>query len=129
MSTMPRRSPSGERPEEDDVVDAVQELRSEERAELLLEHVAQRLAPVGRFEELRVGLEQTLAADVARHDDDRVREVGRAPAPVGETPVVEHLEEQVEDVACAFSTSSKSSTLYGRRRTASVRKPPSSLST
>ena len=54
--------------------------------------------PSGVLEELRVGLEQALAADVARHDDDGVREVRRAPAPVGQPPVVEHLEEQVEDV-------------------------------
>ena len=47
---------------------------------------------------LRVGLEQALAADVARHDDDGVREVRGAPAPVGEAPVVEHLQQQVEDV-------------------------------
>ncbi len=58
----------------------------------------QRLDALGRLEEARVGLEHALAADVARHDDDGVREVGRAPAPVGEAPVVEHLQEQVEDV-------------------------------
>ena len=32
------------------------------------------------------------------HDDDGVREVGGAAAAVGEAAVVEHLEEQVEDV-------------------------------
>ena len=66
--------------------------------QLLAEHVAERVAPLLGLEELRVRLEDALRADVARHDDDGVREVGGATAAVGEAAVVEHLEEQVEDV-------------------------------
>src|SRR5580692_3715543 len=87
-----------ERAEEDDVVDSVQELRTKEVLELLAEDVAQGLAPFGGLEEPRFGLEDALGADVAGHDDDRVREIGGPAAPVGEAPVVEDLEEQVEDV-------------------------------
>ena len=88
----------GQRAEEDHVVHAVQELGPEESLELVAEHVAQRLAPLGVLEHLRIGVEDPLRAYVARHDHDGVREVRRAPPPVGEPPVVEHLEEQVEDV-------------------------------
>jgi hypothetical protein len=59
-------------------------------------------------------------AEVRRQDQDRVREVDRAPLAVGEAAVVEHLQQDVEDLGCAFSTSSSSTTEYGRRRTASV---------
>ena len=54
--------------------------------------------PSSRRPELGVGLEDALAADVRGHDDDGVGEVGEAAAAVGEAAVVEHLEEQVEDV-------------------------------
>src|SRR5262249_47692918 len=87
-----------ERAEDDDVVDAVQELRPQEVPKLFLEDVAERVASLGRLEKARLGLENALRPDVARHDDDGVREVCRAPAPIGEAPVVEHLKEQVENV-------------------------------
>jgi hypothetical protein len=53
-------------------------------------------------------------------------EVDRAAVAVGQPPVVEHLQQHVEHVGCAFSISSNSTTQYGRRRTASVSRPPSS---
>src|SRR6202042_3672832 len=87
-----------ERAEEDDVVDPVQELRSEERLQLVAKDVTERLAPLRRLEELRVGVEDSLRPDVARHHDDCVRKVRRPPAPVGEATVVEHLEKEIEDV-------------------------------
>src|SRR5580700_2773967 len=87
-----------QRTEENDVVDAVQELRTQERSQLLSKHVVQRLDAFGRLEKVRIGLEQPLAPDVARHDDDRVREVSRPATAVGEAAVVEHLEQQVEYV-------------------------------
>ena len=43
-------------------------------------------------------LVDVLAADVRGHDDDRVLEVDRAPLPVGQPPVVEDLQQHVEDV-------------------------------
>src|SRR5262249_39795432 len=88
-----------ERPEDDDVVDPVQELGAQVVLELLAKHVAQRFAPLLRLEELAFGLEYALRADVARHDDDGVREIGGSAAPVREPAIVEHLEKQVEDVA------------------------------
>ena len=44
----------------------------------------------------RVGEE--LRSQVAGEHEDRVAEVDRAPLAVGETPVVEHLQQDVEDV-------------------------------
>jgi len=44
------------------------------------------------------GLLDEVGADVRRHDDDGVAEVDRAALAVGEPPVVEHLQESVEDV-------------------------------
>ncbi len=99
MSTMPRKSDLRERPEDDDVVDAVQKLRPQERS------AARRAGRRAALRGLRASRTASasvsrmrLRPDVARHDDDGVREVRRAPASVGEAPVVEHLEEQVEDV-------------------------------
>ena len=43
-------------------------------------------------------LDQHGRADVAGHDDDGVLEVDRAPLRVGQAPVVEELEQDVEDV-------------------------------
>ena len=62
-----------------------------------------------------------LRAEVRGHDDDRVAEIDGATLPVRQAAVVEHLQQHVEDVGCAFSTSSSRITEYGRRRTASVR--------
>ena len=87
-----------ERPKEDDVVDAVEKLGAEERPQLLHKDVAKGLDPLGGLEELGVGLEQALAADVARHNDDGVRKVRGSSAAVGEAPIVEHLQEKVEDI-------------------------------
>ena len=63
-----------QRLEDDDLVDPVQELGPEVLAHLL-----------GR-------------ADVRGHDQHRVAEVDRAALAVGEAPVVEHLQEDVEDL-------------------------------
>ena len=43
-------------------------------------------------------LHDELAADVAGHDDHRVLEVHHVALAVGEPPVVEHLQQRVEDV-------------------------------
>jgi len=65
-------------------------------------------------------------ADVRRHDDHGVAEVDGAALRVGEPAVVEHCSSVLNTSACAFSISSKSTTEYGLRRTASVSWPPSS---
>jgi hypothetical protein len=41
---------------------------------------------------------EVFAAEVRGHDDDRVAEVDRAALAVGQAPVVEHLQQHVEDV-------------------------------
>ena len=61
-----------------------------------------------------------MRADVARHDDDGVAEVDGTALCVGEAAVVEHLQEGVEHVGVSLSISSKRTTEYGFRRTASV---------
>jgi len=62
-----------------------------------------------------------LRAQVRGHDDHGVAEVHRAALAVGEAAVVEHCSSTLNTSGCAFSTSSSRITLYGRRRTASVR--------
>jgi len=47
-------------------------------------------------------------------------EVDTASLSIGEPTVLEDLQQRVEDIRCAFSTSSKSTTENGLRRTASV---------
>ena len=42
---------------------------------------------------------QLSGAGVAGHDDDRVAEVHEAPVAIGESALVEHLQQQVEDIA------------------------------
>src|SRR5882762_6960356 len=85
-----------ERAEDDDVVDAVEELGAEMLPEgaryLRLDHRAV-FAGV---------LEYVSAADVRRHDDNRVPEIHRATLRVGEAAVVEDLQENVEDIRMRF---------------------------
>ena len=49
-------------------------------------------------------------AEIGRQDDHAVAEVGDVPQRVGQPPVVEHLQEQVQTGVCAFSNSSSSTT-------------------
>ncbi len=92
--------------EDDDFVDAVEELRTE-RLLNFLHHPA--LHPIVGFdfvlgrELLRAeadvgGRRHSDRADVAGHDDDRVFEVDLTPLRIGQAPVFEHLQQQVEDV-------------------------------
>ena len=80
-----------ERVEDDDVVDAVQELGAEVLAQRLHHLVANRVVRAARGGD-------RLAAEVGRHDDDRVLEVDRAPLAVGQAAVVEQLQQDVEHV-------------------------------
>ena len=57
---------------------------------------------------------------------DRVLEVDRPALRIRQAPVVEDLKEDVEDIRVPFSISSKRSTAYGRRLTASLSWPASS---
>ena len=79
--------------EHHDVVDAVDELR----AEVLGDDLHHR-GLHARVVLLAGVLLDDLRAEVRGHDHDRVAEVDRAALAVGETPVVEHLQQDVEDV-------------------------------
>ena len=79
--------------EDHDVVDAVDELGPE----ALLHDLHHRALHLRVVLLARVLLDD-LRAEVGRHDDHGVAEVDRAPLAVGETPVVEHLQQHVEHV-------------------------------
>lgn len=81
----------GEAVEDDDVVDAVEELGQEPSPQI----VHQLVLELGGV--TLVG-EDAMSADVGRHDDHAVAEVDRAALSVGEAAVVEDLEQRAEDV-------------------------------
>ena len=78
-------------PEEDQLVEPVEELGPEARPELV-EHAQPHLGLVVlSCHEVEVGVEDGLRPHVGGEDDDRVFEVDRPPLPVGDAPVVEDL--------------------------------------
>ena len=86
--------------EDDGLVHAVEELRPE--------FPPQRVQHVGLHAAVRFGVgpapvaEDELAADVGRHDHDRVLEIDGSPVAVGQPPVVQNLEQDVEHVGMGF---------------------------
>ena len=82
----------------DRVVDAVEEFRSEVCLQLSLDFLLH-VQPVGTacFTVEKIFLDD-VRADVTSHDNDGVAEIDRASLTVGEAAVVEHLEEDIEDV-------------------------------
>ena len=96
MSTIFFSSLFGERVEDDDLVDAVEELRPEVLAQLV-EHRRAHHRVIGAVERAAI-VEDAMAADVRGHDDDRVLEIDRAALTVGQPAVVEDLQENVEHV-------------------------------
>jgi len=84
----------GEAVEDDDFVDAVEEFGAEVAAE--------------GFEDAAVAFffwqvfHDELAAEVRGHDDDGVLEIDGVALSVGDAAIVEHLEEDVEDVGVGF---------------------------
>ena len=79
--------------EQDDLVDAVQELGPELGA-----HLRHDVGPHGVHVLALLLVGEELRADVGRHDDQRVLEVDGAALAVGQAAVVEHLQEHVEHV-------------------------------
>ena len=79
--------------ERNDVVDAVQELGTERGAQGLVDG-----ALLGLLVAVFRKFANELGSHVARHDDDGVLEVHHATLPIGETPVVEHLQQDIEHV-------------------------------
>src|SRR5580658_10437035 len=88
----------GQGPKKDDIVDPIEKFRPQKCAQIFLKDLSHGLDAFGCVEKLGVGVEQALSADVARHDDDRIREVGGASATVREAAIVENLKEKIEDV-------------------------------
>ena len=83
------------------LVKTVQELGAERALrlgeKLLLEKVEARLGRLGRKAK-RVALAREIETEVRRADDYRVAEVDHATLAVGETPVVENLQQHVHHV-------------------------------
>jgi hypothetical protein len=90
-----------QRMEHADVVDAVDELGPE----VLLHHFHDRGLHRGVVA-LAGELLDDVASQVRRHDDHGVAEVDGAALAIREAAVVEHLQQHVEHIGCAFSTSS-----------------------
>ena len=84
--------------EEDGVVHAVQELRPEMTAQFAQYLVLHGLAGRGRVLRVQEVLLDDRGADVGSEDHHRVLEVHGAPLTIGEPPVVQHLQQQIEDV-------------------------------
>ena len=82
----------GEAVEDQDLVDAIEELGPEVLLELRLDQGRHPIAL--RFRQLL----NDAGGDVRRHDDDRVAEVSGPALAVGEPALVEELEENIEDV-------------------------------
>src|ERR1700751_2304496 len=80
--------------ENDDLVDPIQEFRSE--------MVAKRLhpPPVTNFSIGSIHYE--LAADVAGHNNDRVLEIDRATLTIGDPAIVQDLEQHIKDIRVRF---------------------------
>src|SRR5581483_11000303 len=92
----PEQVLAAERVEHDDFVHPVQELGPEVVPELV-PHPLLDPGP-GGLGRHRPRLDDELAPDVRGHDDDRVPEVHHPALAVGEPPVVQDLEQDVEDV-------------------------------
>ena len=79
-----------------------------------------------RYRRLLAERDEKFRAEVRRHDDQRVAEIDRAALTVGQTAVVEHLQQHVENIRMRLFDLVEQDHRYGRRRTASVSGPPSS---
>jgi hypothetical protein len=76
------------------LVDAIEKFRTER----LLEHGFDRQLDLDVGGSAVTQLLQAIAAEVAGHHDQRVLEVDRAALAIGQAPVVEHLQQDVEHV-------------------------------
>ena len=91
----------GQRGEDDDLVQAVDELGVEGSLHLAhhhLLHLREDDLVLGRLEAEAFTLHQVLGPDVRSHHEDRVLEVDRVAETVGELAVFKDLEQQVEDI-------------------------------
>src|ERR671915_449579 len=91
--------------EDDDLVDPVEQLGTEDLAQLARDPALHLLVGetfLAAAEAERLGLVDGLGPDVGGHDEHHVLEVHGATLRVGELPVLEYLEEYVEDVRVGF---------------------------
>ena len=72
--------------EEDDLVDPVDEFRTEMSANRTHHDVSLGLADLAG-----ISAGERIGAEVRRHDDDRVAEIDSPAMPVCQTPIVKHL--------------------------------------
>ena len=79
--------------EQDDLVDAVEEFRTEAPTHHAHHLIAHRVGVLA----FRL-VDQEFRAEIRRHHDQRVAEIDRAALPVGQAAVVEHLQQHVEHV-------------------------------
>src|SRR5882672_587017 len=89
-----------ERVEDDDLVHAVQEFGPEVAAHLF-EHGLFHPLVIGALERAAV-FQDAAPSDVRGHDHDRVFEIHDAPLSVGQPPVVQNLQHDVEDVVMSL---------------------------
>ncbi len=89
-----------QRVEDNDFVHAVEELGSKMVAQLI-EHRTLHALIVFTFKRASV-LKDTMTADVRGHDDNRVLEVDGPPLAVGQSPIIEQLQQNVEDIVMGF---------------------------
>ena len=111
-----------ERAERDHIVDPVQELGTESGAQRAVHFLARALRVVAE-------VSQGGAGEVRRHDEDRVPEVHGAALAVCQTPIVEDLQQDVEDVLVRLLDLVEEQHGVRSARTASVSWPPSSYPT
>ena len=76
--------------EDDDFINAIQKFRSEVRPQRV--HYQTLTSGPGFF------FGDVLAADIGRHDDDRIFEIDRSSLPVRDAAIIKHLKQDVENV-------------------------------
>ena len=84
--------------EDDDVVQAVEELRPEVLAQFRLHLVLHRLPGADGILPVQEVLLNDRRTDVGGHDDNGVLEIDRATLAIRQSPVVQHLQQHVEDI-------------------------------
>jgi hypothetical protein len=88
---------AGERPKDDDAVDAVDELRPEALMNRL-GHQLRRERGGDMCHEAGARVLPDRAAEIRRQDDDAVAEVNGVPLRIGEPAIVEDLQEQIPGI-------------------------------
>ena len=99
--------------EDDEIIDAIEEFRSELLLSPRHDHVFHFVVAdiLGSLRESESGLVlDRLGTDIGRHDDDRVFEVDAVTIAVGRPSFFHDLEEETEDVGVSFSISSSKTT-------------------